>query len=130
MTRAQGCVPLRERIDRSNSLNHPAWKRRLIMMTGSQCRAARALVEYSRDRLATSSGIRMEIIEMFERKLDNPDEASVDALRSALENAGAVFLPDGEAGGIGVRLKFNRSETRRIATLEGEGGMVAHDDVP
>ncbi|KQV20817.1 hypothetical protein ASC97_28665 [Rhizobium sp. Root1203] len=100
------------------------------MMTGSQCRAARALVEYSRDRLAASSGIRTEIIEMFERKLDNPDEASVDTLRSALEHAGAVFLPDGETGGIGVRLKFNRSETRRIAILEGEGGIVAHDDVP
>lgn len=100
------------------------------MMTGSQCRAARALVEYSRDHLATSSGISTEIIEMFERKLDNPDDASIDALRSGLENAGAVFLTDGEAGGIGVRLKFNQSETRRIATLEGEGGIVAHDDVP
>lgn len=100
------------------------------MISGSQCRAARALVEYSRERLAKASGINIETIESFERKLGKPDDASTAALRSALETAGAVFLPDGEHGGIGVRLKFNRSETRRIATLEGEGGIVAHDDVP
>lgn len=100
------------------------------MITGSQCRAARALVEYSRDRLALSSGIDGEIIEMFERRLDNAAHTDIAALQSALEKAGAVFIPDSESGGIGVRLKFNMSETRRIATLESEGGIVAHDDVP
>ncbi len=100
------------------------------MITGSQCRAARALVEYSRQRLAISSGISVEIIEMFERKLENAAHDDVLALQSALENAGAFFIPDSDSGGIGVRLKFNRSETKRIATLESEGGIVAHDDVP
>jgi len=100
------------------------------MITGAQCRAARALVEYSRERLATSSGIDIGTIESFESKLGKPDDTSIATLQSTLETAGAAFLPDGEHGGIGVRLKFNRSETRRIATLEGEGGLVAHDDVP
>jgi CRP-like cAMP-binding protein len=100
------------------------------MITSSQCRAARALVEYSRDRLAISSGVSQEIIEMFERRLENARLEDIDALQSALEKAGAVFIPDSDSGGIGVRLKFNRSETRRIATLESEGGIVAHDDVP
>nr|WP_314086970.1 hypothetical protein [uncultured Shinella sp.] len=40
-----------------------------------------------------------------------------------------MFLQDGDHGGAGVRPKFNGSETRRIATPEGEGGLVAHDDV-
>lgn len=100
------------------------------MITGSQCRAARALIEFGRDRLAISSGIDVDVIAKFERKLKMPDEASVAKIQSVLESAGAVFLSDGEAGGVGVRLKFNRSETRRIATLEGEGGVVASDDVP
>ncbi|MCR6500124.1 helix-turn-helix domain-containing protein [Shinella sp. CPCC 101442] len=100
------------------------------MITGSQCRAARALVEYSRERLAKASGVDIETIAHFERKLGKPDDGDIAALQSSLEVAGAVFLPDGDRGGIGVRLKFNRSETRRIATLEGEGGVVAHDDVP
>ncbi|MCJ8052534.1 XRE family transcriptional regulator [Shinella curvata] len=100
------------------------------MITGSQCRAARALVEYSRERLAKASGIDIETIASFERKLARPDDRVIAVLQASLETAGAVFLPDGEHGGIGIRLKFNRSETRRIATLEGEGGIVAQDDVP
>jgi len=39
-----------------------------------------------------------------------------------------VFLQDGDHGGARVPPKFNGSETRRIETLEGEGGLV--DDVP
>ncbi|MBB3980307.1 hypothetical protein GGQ64_005560 [Rhizobium azooxidifex] len=100
------------------------------MITGAQCRAARALVEFGRDRLAASSCIDVDVIAMFERKLEIPDLASVAKIQSALERAGAVFIADDDAGGIGVRLKFNRSETRRIATLEGEGGVVASNDVP
>ncbi|NEI74143.1 XRE family transcriptional regulator [Rhizobium lusitanum] len=100
------------------------------MITGPQCHAARALVEFTRDRLSKSAGVEKEQIERFERKLEEPDDRVVGLLQSTLEAAGAVFLQDGDAGGIGVRLKFNRSETRRIATLESEGGIVAQDDVP
>lgn len=98
------------------------------MITGPQCRAARALVELTRERLALMAKIDSSIIEMFERKLGTPGEDDLLALQSALEAAGAVFIPE-DTGGIGVRLKFNRSETKRIAILEGEGGIVGHDDV-
>nr|WP_298095773.1 XRE family transcriptional regulator [uncultured Shinella sp.] len=81
-------------------------------------------------RLATASGAAIETIESFERKRGKPDEPSINALQSSLELAGTLSLPDGDHGGAGVRLKFNSSETRCIATLEGEGGLVAHDDVP
>ncbi len=29
-----------------------------------------------------------------------------------------------------MRLKFNRSESKRIANMENEGGVVGYDDVP
>lgn len=99
------------------------------MITGPQCRAARALVEFSRERLAQFSGIDAAAIEAFERKLGEPPGETVAALRAALEKAGALFIPE-NGGGVGVRLKFNRSEVRRIAVLEGEGGPVGADDVP
>jgi hypothetical protein len=63
-----------------------------------------------------------------DRKLGKPDEFGIGALQSSLELAGAVFLQDGDHGGAGVPPKFNGSKTRRIATPEGEGGLV--DDVP
>lgn len=99
------------------------------MMTGSQCRAARALVEISRQILATLSGVDEDTIARFERKLQTPVEEAIRALQTALESAGAIFIPEGERG-LGVQLKFTRSEARRLSVLEGEGGLVANDEVP
>lgn len=100
-----------------------------MMMTGPLCRAARALVEISRAKLARISGVEEGVIEAFERKLAKPDDQTIGQLQAALEEVGATFLPE-DSRGAGVRLKFTQSERRRIATLEGEGGIVRHDDVP
>lgn len=99
------------------------------MITGPQCRAGRALVEVTRTKLAVRSGVDEDAIEKFERKLQYLDPGMVEALQSALEALGAVFI-DENGGGIGVRLKFTESEARRIARLEGEGGLVANNRVP
>ena len=99
------------------------------MITGPLCRAARALTEISRDRLASASGVDAKIIEHFERQLETPDNAVIDKLEDALEELGAVFIPE-DTRGVGVRLKFTASETKRLSTLESEGGIVHSDDVP
>jgi ribosome-binding protein aMBF1 (putative translation factor) len=100
-----------------------------MMMTGPLCRAARALVEISRAKLARVSGVEESVIEAFERKLARPDDETMGKLKASLEELGAIFIPEDNRGA-GVRLKFTQSERRRIATLEGEGGIVGHDDVP
>ena len=99
------------------------------MITGSQCRAGRALVEVTRAKLAGRSGVDEAVIREFERMLDEPAPEAVEALQSALEELGAVFIPE-NGGGKGVRLKFTDSEAKRIARREAEGGIVASDRVP
>lgn len=99
------------------------------MITGSQCRVGRALVEVTRAKLAHRSGVDETVIERFERKLGKPEPDAIASVQSALEALGAVFL-DENGGGIGVRLKFTESEARRIARLEAEGGIVANNRVP
>ncbi|MBZ9708533.1 XRE family transcriptional regulator [Mesorhizobium sp. ESP7-2] len=69
------------------------------------------------------------VIEEFERQISLPGQDICDRLQTALENAGAVFIAE-NGGGIGVRLKLNRSEVRRIGVLENEGGIVGTDAVP
>lgn len=98
------------------------------MITSSQCRAGRALAELSRDLLAKRAGVDALVIENFERRLHEPEPAEIEAIARALEDKGIVFIPE-NGGGVGVRLKFTASETRRIATLENEGGISAEDDV-
>lgn len=100
------------------------------MMTGPICKAARAIVEITRAKLATASNVEELVIEAFERKISIPADDTILALQSALERLGAVFIAEDGANGAGVRLKFSRSVTRRLSTLEGEGGPVASDDVP
>lgn len=98
-------------------------------ITGSQCRAARALVEVSRAKLARRAGIAEATIEQFEHNLGQPIAKEIESIRNALEELGAVFVNE-NGGGIGVRLKFTSSEAKQIARLEGEGGIAANDRVP
>ena len=100
------------------------------MITGPLCKAARALVEASRAKLAANAGIDQRVVELFERGIDMPDDAVIVSLQSALEELGAVFLPEEGSQGVGVRLKLNQSLTTRIGTLENEGGLPGKDDVP
>jgi transcriptional regulator with XRE-family HTH domain len=93
------------------------------------CRAARALVEMTRERLSRVTGVDETTIEHFERKISIPEDAVILAIASALVEYGAVFIPE-NGGGIGVRLKFTKSETKRIGILESEGGVAGTDDVP
>ena len=99
------------------------------MITGSQCRAARALVEISRPMLARRSGIDVSVIERFENTAGRPEAYEIEEIRNALEELGAVFIPE-NGSGYGVRLKFSNVEAEQIARLECEGGIVANDRVP
>lgn len=100
------------------------------MISGSLCKAARALVQISRSKLAARSGVDKRVIQLFERDISAPDEREILQLQSTLEELGATFIPENGADGAGVRLKFSRSVTERLSSLENEGGPTAKDDVP
>lgn len=100
------------------------------MITGPLCKAARALVQVSRSKLARRTNVQIEIIEMFERGLHTPDRATLAVLQKSLEELGAVFIPEQGSNGAGVRLKFSNSVTDRLRTLVDEGGPSSTDAVP
>lgn len=93
------------------------------MMTGSQCQAARVLLDLTRDTLAQAADIPVDVIEKFEHRLDHPTEDTIVRLQEALEDEGVLFLQEGEAG-IGVRLKRTGADEQQLARLEDEGGMT------
>lgn len=98
-------------------------------ITGPLCRAARALVQFSREELAEDSGVSVEIIRNLETGLAIPPVEALSKLQAALEEGGAVFIPESGDGGVGVRLKFTKRDVRAINRLEGECGAVGEDDV-
>lgn len=98
------------------------------MISAAQCRAARALIEWSRAQLSEASGIDVDVIRDFEYRTRQPGDPVRQQLQEALEQAGAVFLAENGAGE-GVRLKFNRRAVQAIRRWETEGGTAGEDDV-
>jgi|ThiBio_1000_plan_1041568.scaffolds.fasta_scaffold25273_2 hypothetical protein len=102
----------------------------VLLITGPLSKAARALVEVSRAKVAANANLDEAAIRAFEHGMHTPPDSVIQAIQDALEELGAVFIPEQGALGAGVRLKFNRSLTKRIGNLENEGGPSAKDDVP
>ncbi|MFP9137061.1 XRE family transcriptional regulator [Devosia sp. XGJD_8] len=99
-------------------------------ITAAQSRAGRALVGWSLPALAEATAMRVNQIEQFEAETLDPDVECPRAIRTALEAAGVLFLPEQGGEGVGVRLKFPRLTVKRIQTWEGEGGTTGEDDIP
>jgi hypothetical protein len=106
----------------------PAMPDEAPVITAAQCRAARALIEWSVDELARASKVDAKTIADFEARYHAPGDDSKRRIRVALEEGGVVFIAE-NGGGAGVRLKFSRREVRAINRWEGEGGTVGEDDI-
>lgn len=64
----------------------------------AQSRAGRALVNWSRDELATKGGVPARTVADFELNNTAPQRRTVEAIRTALEAAGVVFTNGDEPG--------------------------------
>lgn len=76
-------------------------------MSPMQCRMARAALQWSQNDLAKAAKVRQETVSGYEGGNDSR-RSTVEAMRSALEAAGVVFVGAGEtslSGGAGVRLR-------------------------
>jgi transcriptional regulator with XRE-family HTH domain len=81
-------------------------------ITPMQVRAARGLLDWSRDRLAETSGVPKRTLVRFEGAEAAPRQGTIDAIRAALEAAGVEFI-DENGGGPGVRLRKRSPEKSR-----------------
>jgi transcriptional regulator with XRE-family HTH domain len=77
------------------------------VITPSQIRAARKLLDWKQTDLAKAAGLSDVEIKNLERGLANPRPSTLDRLEKAFDEAGVVFLAAGEFGdgGPGLRLK-------------------------
>lgn len=97
-------------------------------LTAAQCRAGRALIEWSQAQLSQSAAIDLQTIADFEKRFRAADETTRRRLRAALEAAGVVFIAE-NGGGAGARLKFSREEVWEVNRWEEEGGRSGEDDI-
>lgn len=71
-------------------------------MTPSQCRAGRALLDWTQGELAEASGLGLSTVVDFERDRRRVSDEAMEAIRQALGKAGVEFTNGKRPG---VRLK-------------------------
>jgi transcriptional regulator with XRE-family HTH domain len=74
------------------------------VITPEQCRAARALLQWSQSLLAGKAGVAKKTLQLFELGRRGSYARTLDALQGALSKGGVEFIPE-NGGGVGVRLK-------------------------
>ncbi|WP_442582531.1 helix-turn-helix domain-containing protein [Mesorhizobium sp. ASY16-5R] len=74
------------------------------MINSAQCRAGRALLNWSQQQLADAARVGVVTVRQFENGGSEPRNATLDVIRRALEAAGVEFIPE-NGGGAGVRLR-------------------------
>ena len=82
------------------------YPRRILrgMITSAQCRAARGLLDWSQQDLATAASVGLVTVHQLEAGTSRPRPATLDVVKRALEKAGVEFI-DENGGGPGVRLR-------------------------
>ena len=79
------------------------------MITPSQCRAARGLLEWSQQELAKRAQVGIVTVHQLEAGTSQPRRATLQAIQRAFELAGVEFI-DENGGGAGVRLAKRRAK--------------------
>ena len=74
------------------------------MISASQCRAARGLLDWSQQELAQNARVGVVTVRQLEAGAHHPRAATLDVIRRCLEAAGVEFI-DENGGGVGVRLR-------------------------
>ncbi|MBX4895917.1 helix-turn-helix domain-containing protein [Rhizobium bangladeshense] len=77
------------------------------MIVADQIRAARSMLGLTQAALAKAAGLSTTGLNNIERGMADPKASTLRAIQGALEEAGIIFLSEGEttAGGRGVRLR-------------------------
>jgi transcriptional regulator with XRE-family HTH domain len=81
------------------------------MITASQSRAARGLLDWTQQELADAARVGVATVRIFEGEAAKTRPAILAALRRALELAGVEFI-DENGGGVGVRYRKRQRAKR------------------
>ena len=74
------------------------------MISSAQCRAARGLLNWTQNDLASAAGVGATTVRQFELAGAVPRSATLAVISLAFERAGVELIPE-NGGGPGVRLK-------------------------
>ncbi|MGU3358922.1 helix-turn-helix domain-containing protein [Methylobacterium sp. M6A4_1b] len=75
------------------------------MMNAAQCRAARALLDWTQPRLAEAAGVGLSTVVDFEKERRAVSAEAVGKVAAALQAAGIEFTNGGKPGGVRLAIE-------------------------
>lgn len=81
------------------------------MLSPMQCRAGRAMLNWSREDLAEKSGVSRQTLADFETEKRKPYDRTLADIVRVMEAAGLEFIPE-NGGGAGIRFRNRADGTR------------------
>jgi DNA-binding XRE family transcriptional regulator len=91
-------------------------------ITSKQCAAARALVEWSQDKLAEAAQVARATIANFENHSRiEPSQRNLNSIIASLEQAGVRFIPEDVKAGLGPGVRLRELVLEYSNTLRAAG---------
>jgi len=81
-----------------------------MQITSAQCRAARSLLNWTQEQLATYARVSRATIADFESNSRQPIKNNLIAIEDCMFSSGIEFLPDSGDAGVGVRFRERKLE--------------------
>ena len=82
------------------------------VLSPAQCRAARAMLEWSREDLALRSGVSRPTLADFETDKRKPYDRTLADVQRCFESAGLEFIPE-NGGGAGIRFRERKDALKQ-----------------
>jgi len=82
----------------------------IMQITADQCRAARSLLNWTQDELATNARISRATVADFEASARQPIKNNLIAMEDCMFARGVEFLPETGDAGVGVRFRERKLE--------------------
>ncbi|WP_420734266.1 XRE family transcriptional regulator [Brevibacterium luteolum] len=93
-----------------------------VFLTSDLARAARAFTKVSAATIAEKAGLTREQVKEFESGRGHLSDDEKSRVRASLEFYGALFIPEDDVAGYGVRRRYAREKLMRLNNWESEGG--------
>lgn len=88
-----------------------------MTITSEQSRAARGLIDWSQQDLASKCDLGLSTVRNFEKGRSQPTRANISLIAKTLEAAGVIFIPADDKGP-GVRLRDKEPLKEIVQTVK------------
>ena len=92
-----------------------------MSLSSAQCRAGRALLDWSQEELAANAQIARATIADFERGTRTPTRSNLAAIKSALFAGGVDLISEPDEGVAGAGVRFRKCELEYSRSLKSSG---------